>query len=167
MNKCIFQGRLTKDVTTNGEGENMVVKTSLAIARRKKVEGQPDADFANLVFFGKLAKVALDYIKKGHRVCVCCRLNTGSYTNKEGVKIYTTDFIVDELDLIETKEEAGGGDVASNSAAETPAPSPEPAPTPQPSPEPVPTPQPTPEPAPTPETPTGDIGELAANLPWS
>ena len=109
MNACNFYGRLTKDVTVVSNGEDdvnkMVARTTLAVNRSKKVENTPDADYIPLVFFGKKAKAAAQYLQKGNRLSVCTHVQTGSY-EKDGKKIYTTDFIVDSMDFVESKNDS-------------------------------------------------------------
>lgn len=109
MNACNFYGRLTKDVTVVNKDEDdvnkMVARTTLAVNRSKKVENNPDADYVPLVFFGKKAKAAVQYLQKGNRLSVCTHVQTSSY-EKDGRKIYTTDFIVDSMDFIESKNDS-------------------------------------------------------------
>lgn len=104
-NNCIFMGRLTKDVVINGE-ETKVAKFSLAVDRQFKKDGQPTADFINLVAFGKQSEFCEKYLHKGTKILARTHVQTGSYTNKEGQKVYTTDFVVDELTFAESKATA-------------------------------------------------------------
>lgn len=99
MNKVILIGRLTRDVEMN----NGVGKYSLAVDRRFKKEGEPTADFINCTVFGKSAEFAQTYFKKGTKIAVVGRIQTGSYTNKDGVRVYTTDVIVEEQEFTESK----------------------------------------------------------------
>ena len=98
MNRCEFVGRLVKDpemrVTQSGEG---IVRFTLAVDRIRKSEGQPEADFPTCIAFGKTAEFMDKYIKKGYLVSVEGRLQTGSYDNKQGQKVYTTDIICDSV----------------------------------------------------------------------
>lgn len=105
MNQIILMGRLTKDPETRGEGENIVARYTLAVDRRTKKDGQPEADFINCVVFGKSAEFASKYLKKGAKIALSGRLQTGSYTNKEGKKVYTTDVIVETCEFAESKKE--------------------------------------------------------------
>jgi len=113
MNKVILMGRLTRDPEvrySQGENGTTVAKYSLAVDRRFKKAGEADADFINCVSFGKVAEHAERYYKKGIKVVVCGRIQTGSYTNKDGQKVYTTDVIVDECEFAESKGASGGSD---------------------------------------------------------
>lgn len=104
MNKVILMGRLTKDPDMRGEGTNLVARYSLAVDRRfKDNDGNYQTDFINIVVFGKGAEFAEKYLKKGTKVVVTGRIQTGSYTNKEGAKIYTTDVIVEDQEFAESK----------------------------------------------------------------
>ena len=103
MNKAILIGRLTKDVETRYAGEMAVSRYSLAVDRKFKREGEPTADFINCVAFGKNGEFAEKYLKKGMKIAVTGRIQTGSYTDKEGKKVYTTDVIVEEHEFCESK----------------------------------------------------------------
>ena len=103
MNKVILIGRLTKDVETRYSGEMAISRYSLAVDRRYKREGEPTADFINCVAFGKAAEFAEKYLKKGTKIAVVGRIQTGSYTNKEGQKVYTTDIVIEEQEFAESK----------------------------------------------------------------
>ena len=107
MNKVILMGRLTKDPDIRGEGTSLVARYTLAVDRRFKKEGEENTDFISCVAFGKGAEFAEKYLKKGTKIVVCGRIQTGSYTNKEGAKIYTTDVIVEEHDFAESKNSSG------------------------------------------------------------
>ena len=107
MNKVILMGRLTKDPEvryTQGEKPTAVAKYGLAVNRAIKREREPDADFINCVVFGKAAEFAEKYLRKGSRVVISGRIQTGSYTNKDGVKVYTTDVVVEEQEFAESKQ---------------------------------------------------------------
>lgn len=106
MNKIILIGRLTKDPDvryTQGAQPTAIARYTLAVDRKFKKQGEPDADFINCVEFGKLAEFAEKYFKKGTKIAVTGRIQTGSYTNKDGVKVYTTDVIVEEHEFAESK----------------------------------------------------------------
>ena len=107
MNKVILMGRLTKDPDMRGEGTGLVARYTLAVDRRFKKEGEENTDFISCVAFGKGAEFAEKYLKKGTKIVVCGRIQTGSYTNKDGAKIYTTDVIVEEHDFAESKNSSG------------------------------------------------------------
>ncbi len=107
-NKVILMGRLTKDpeVRYSQAAEPMAIaRYSLAVNRKFKRDGEPDADFLNIVAFGKNGEFAEKYFKKGQQVCVVGHLQTGSY-EKDGVKRYTTDIIVEEQHFAEKKSDS-------------------------------------------------------------
>ena len=123
MNKVILMGRLTRDPEvrySQGENQTAIARYSLAVNRRFNREGDPEADFINCVAFGKQAEFAEKYLKKGTKMTITGRIQTGSYTNKDGVKVYTTDVIVEEQEFAESKA------AAENHAAASPAPQPAP-----------------------------------------
>ena len=103
MNKWIGMGRLTRepDVRYNGEGA-AVARFTLAIDRRYNKEEQK-ADFISCVAFNKKAEFAERYLHQGTKIAVEGRIQTGSYTNKDGQKVYTTDIVVEELEFAESK----------------------------------------------------------------
>lgn len=105
MNKVHLIGRLTKDPEvrySQGENSTAVARYSLAVDRRFKREGDQEADFINCVAFGKNGEFAEKYLHKGMKIAVSGRLQTGSY-EKDGVKHYTTDVVVEEHDFCESK----------------------------------------------------------------
>lgn len=111
MNKVILMGRLTREPEVRySQGENALAigRFSLAVDRRFKRPGEPDADFINCVSFGKTAEFAEKYLKQGTKVAVTGRIQTGSYTNKEGQKVYTTDVVVEDIEFAESKASSGG-----------------------------------------------------------
>jgi len=111
MNKVILMGRLTKDPDMRGEGTNLVARYSLAVDRRfKDNDGNYQTDFINIIVFSKGAEFAEKYLKKGTKVVVTGRIQTGSYTNKEGAKIYTTDVIVEDQEFAESKSNSNNDD---------------------------------------------------------
>ena len=105
MNKVILMGRLTKDpaVTYAQKDNSAIARFTLAVDRKRKVEGQASADFISCVTFGKQAEFCEKYLKQGTKVAVTGRIQTGSYTNKEGQKVYTTDVLLDEIEFAESK----------------------------------------------------------------
>lgn len=106
MNKVILMGRLTRDPEvryTQGDNAMAIARYSLAVDRRFKRDGEPDADFINCVAFGKAGEFAEKYLKKGTKIAVVGRIQTGSYTNKDGQKVYTTDVVVEEQEFAESK----------------------------------------------------------------
>lgn len=116
MNKVILMGRLTADPSLRyGQGEKptAVTRYQLAVNRRFKREGEPEADFLPCVAFGKAAEFAEKYFRKGLKIVISGRIRTGSYVNRDGIKVYTTDIIVEEQDFAESKAAAGQRDQAS------------------------------------------------------
>lgn len=107
MNKVILMGRLTREplmrYSQQGEQQMAVARYSLAVNRKTKKDGQQEADFINCIAFGKVAEFAERYLQKGTKVIVTGRIQTGSYTNKDGQKVYTTDVIVEECEFAESK----------------------------------------------------------------
>ena len=130
MNKVIMIGRLTRDPEIRyGQGANgtVVGAFSIAVDRRFKREGEPDADFFDCTSFGKQAEFVEKYLKKGIKIVVEGRLQNDNYTNKDGQKIYRTRIIVDSLEFAESKaasENSGyTGGQSSNYSQPAPAPS--------------------------------------------
>lgn len=115
MNKVILMGRLTRDPEVNKAGETTIARYSLAIDRRFHREGEASADFLNCVAFGKSGEFAEKYFRKGTKVVVTGRIQTGSYTNKDGAKVNTFDIIVEEQEFAESKS-AGTGAAAATTA---------------------------------------------------
>lgn len=106
MNKVILMGRLTREPEvrySQGNEPMCIARYSLAVDRRFKREGEQDADFINCVAFGKNGEFAEKYLHKGMKIAVTGRIQTGSYTNKEGQKVYTTDIVVEEHEFAESK----------------------------------------------------------------
>lgn len=124
MNKVILMGRLTRDPEVRySQGDNplAVARFTLAVDRRFKRDGDQTADFINCVAFGKQGEFMEKYFRKGMRAVVSGRIQTGSYTNKDGVKVYTTDVVVEEVEFAESK-----GVSEANAGAFSNTPSPEP-----------------------------------------
>lgn len=105
MNKVILLGRLTRDpeVRYGGANNTAVSRFTLAVERRFKRDNEQTADFINCLAFGKKAEFEEKYFRKGTKVCITGRIQTGSYTNKDGQKVYTTDVIVEEQEFAESK----------------------------------------------------------------
>ena len=122
MNKVIIMGRLTRDPDIRYSGTDnqlAVARYTLAVDRRVKKDGGEDsADFISCVAFGKTAEFAEKYIRKGTKLLVEGRIQTGSYTNKDGQKVYTTDVVVENSEFAESKAASGGGDLKSQSMPE-------------------------------------------------
>ena len=109
MNKVILIGRLTKDPDirySQGANTTCIARYTLAVDRKFKQEGQPTADFINCIAFGKLGEFAEKYLHKGVKIAVTGRIQTGSYTNKDGQKVYTTDVVVEEQEFCESKSQS-------------------------------------------------------------
>ena len=107
MNKVILMGRLTRDPEvryTQGDNAMAITRYSLAVDRRFKKDGdEQTADFINCIAFGKAGEFAEKYFRKGTKIAVVGRIQTGSYTNKDGQKVYTTDVVVEEQEFAESK----------------------------------------------------------------
>ena len=120
MNKVVIIGRFTRDPEikyTTGENATATARFSLAVNRRfKNKEGNYDADFINCVAFGKTAEFIEKYFTKGMAIGITGRIQTGSYTNKEGQKIYTTDVVVEETEFVESKNKGTDDNVPNNNA---------------------------------------------------
>ena len=125
MNKVILMGRLTRDPEvrySSGENQTAIARYSLAVDRRRgKNDDQPSADFINCVAFGRSAEFAEKYFHKGLKITVAGRIQTGSYTNKDGQKVYTTDVVVEEQEFAESK--AASGNAGNSASAGNPEPS--------------------------------------------
>ncbi len=118
MNKVILMGRLTRDPETRytqGDNAMAIARYTLAIDRQRSKNttssggNEQTADFINCVAFGKNGEFAEKYLKKGTKIAVEGRIQTGSYTNKEGQKVYTTDVVVERHEFVESKSGAGNG----------------------------------------------------------
>ena len=107
MNKVILMGRLTRDPEvrySQGDASTAIARFSLAVDRRFKREGEDQtADFINCVAFGRTAEFMERYARKGTKFVVEGRIQTGSYTNKDGQKVYTTDVVVENIEFAESK----------------------------------------------------------------
>ena len=119
MNKVILMGRLTRDPEvrySQGASQTAVARFSIAVDRRFKREGEPDADFFNCTAFGKQAEFIERYLRKGVKVVVCGRIQNDNYTNKEGQMVYSVRVMVDEIEFAESKNaSANNGDSGYNS----------------------------------------------------
>lgn len=111
MNKVVLMGRLTKDPEvrySTGENATAIARFTVAVNRRfKNAEGNYEADFINCVAFGKSAEFIEKYFAKGSMIALSGRIQTGSYTNKDGVKVYTTDVVVEDTEFAGGKNEGG------------------------------------------------------------
>ena len=114
MNKVILMGRLTRDPEvrySQGESATAIARYTLAVDRRfNRNNDENSADFIGCVAFGRSAEFAERYLRKGTKVVVTGRIQTGSYTNKDGVKVYTTDVVVEDQEFAESKNAAASND---------------------------------------------------------
>jgi len=122
MNKVILMGRLTRDPEvrySQGENAMAIARYTLAVDRRFNRNNGDDqtADFISCVAFGRAGEFAEKYFRKGTKIAITGRIQTGSYTNKDGVRVYTTDIVVEEQEFAESKNSAGsdGGFAGGNS----------------------------------------------------
>ena len=128
MNKVILMGRLTRDPDVRysaGEQSQAIARYTLAVdrrGRRNSEDGQQTADFINCVAFGRAGEFAEKYFHKGIKIVVTGRIQTGSYTNKEGQKVYTTDVVVEEQEFAESKaaSESNAGGFSAQAPTEMP-----------------------------------------------
>jgi single-strand DNA-binding protein len=123
MNKVVLVGRLTRDPEvrySTGENGTAVARYTIAVDRRFKKEHEPSADFIPCVVFGRSAEFAEKYFRQGMRVSVSGRIQTGSYTNKEGIKVYTTEVIIEEQEFAESRGESGANRGAFQEATSSP-----------------------------------------------
>ena len=128
MNKVILMGRLTRDPEvrySQGENATAVARYTLAVDRRFKRDGEATADFINCVAFGRAAEFAERYFRQGIRIVITGRIQTGSYTNRDGQKVYTTDVVVEDQEFAESKavSDSHMGMGSGYQAAPAPAPS--------------------------------------------
>lgn len=115
MNKVVLIGRLTRDPEVRyTQGGTCCARFSIAVDRRFKSEGQPEADFPGIVAWGKTAEFIEKYFHKGNKICIEGRIQTGSYTNKDGQKVYTTDVVAEAVEFVESKSSSSGNSGSSN-----------------------------------------------------
>lgn len=114
MNQVNLLGRLTADPSVKYSGDLAIARFTLAVSRRFKKEGQPDADFISCVAFGKTAELIEKYISKGRQLAVGGRIQTGSYEKEDGTRVYTTDVIVENMDFVGSKNDNAGGGNSDN-----------------------------------------------------
>ncbi|MCR4851155.1 MAG: single-stranded DNA-binding protein [Lachnospiraceae bacterium] len=114
MNKVILMGRLTRDPEvrySQGENSMAIARYTLAVDRRfNRNNDEQTADFINCVAFGRNGEFAEKYLHKGTKICAEGRIQTGSYTNKDGQKVYTTEVVVENQEFAESKGNQGSGD---------------------------------------------------------
>ena len=110
MNKVVLMGRLTRDPEVRYSQNNnsmAVARFSVAVDRRFKREGEPDADFFNCTSFGKQAEFVERYLRKGTKVVLCGRIQNDNYTNKDGQMVYSVRIMVEEIEFAESKNANG------------------------------------------------------------
>lgn len=131
MNKTVLMGRLTRDPEVRysaGENTMAIARFTLAVNRRFRRDGEQNADFISCVAFGKTAEFIEKYITQGRQICISGRIQTGSYTNRDGQKVYTTEVVVEEVDFADSRPNADApqnpqpAQQAAPSAAQSPAP---------------------------------------------
>ena len=125
MNKVIFMGRLTRDPEVRYSGSNnmAIARFSIAVDRRFKREGDPEADFFNCTAFGKLGEFVEKYLKKGTKILMDGEVRNDNYTDKDGRKVYGFNFVANSIEFAESKKAAeanGGGYVPSGDSAPLP-----------------------------------------------
>lgn len=114
MNNVQLVGRLTRDPEVRySDNGSTVARFSVAVDRRFRKEGQQDADFISCVAFGKTAEFIEKWFRKGERIGLTGHIQTGSYTNQDNQKIYTTDVVADNVEFVESKGSSEGGQSAS------------------------------------------------------
>ncbi len=121
MNKVILMGRLTRDPEvrySQGASQTTVGRFSVAVDRKFKREGEPDADFFNCTAFGKQAEFVERYLHKGTKILLSGRVQNDNYTNKDGQMVYSVRVMVDEIEFAESKNASGGngGDMGGGQA---------------------------------------------------
>ena len=130
MNKVILMGRLTRDPEvrySQGERQMAIARYTLAVDRRGRANtsnGEQTADFIQCVAFDRSAEFAEKYFHQGTKLVVTGRIQTGSYTNKDGVKVYTTEVVVENQEFAESKNAQGNGGYANAGQSASPAPMP-------------------------------------------
>lgn len=120
MNRVILLGRTTKDADvrySQGDKPMAIASITLAVDRKYRKEGEQSADFINCKAFGKIAEVIEKYVTKGTKIAIVGRIQTGSYTNKDGVKVYTTDVMIEELEFAESRNSQQSNDNVSRPAS--------------------------------------------------
>ena len=131
MNKVILMGRLTRDPEVRysaGNNSMAVARYTLAVDRRFRRDGESNADFIGCVAFGRSAEFAEKYLRQGTKIIVTGRIQTGSYTNRDGQKVYTTDVVVEDQEFAESKAAASESGMMRQSAPSPMAASPMPSP---------------------------------------
>ena len=126
MNKVILMGRLTRDPEVRysaGENALAIARYTLAVDRRFRRDGEASADFIQCVSFGRTAEFAEKYFRQGLKIAVTGRIQTGSYTNRDGQKVYTTEVVVEDQEFAESKNAAASNDGGYSAPVSRPEPS--------------------------------------------
>ena len=125
MNKVVLMGRLTRDPEvrySQGNPQTAVARYTLAVDRKYRTQGnEQSADFISCASFGKTAEFVERYLKQGIKIAGCGRIQTGSYTNKDGQRVYTTDVVLEEVEFAESKS-SGSSSSSGTSNGSSPAP---------------------------------------------
>ena len=111
MNKAILMGRLTRDPEvryTSGENSLAIARYTLAVDRKIRKDGDATADFIPCVVFGRSAEFVEKYFRKGLKIAIVGHVQTGSYTNRDGQNVYTTEVVVEEQEFAESKNSGSG-----------------------------------------------------------
>lgn len=125
MNKVILMGRLTRDPEvrySSGENALAIARYTLAVDRRFRKDNEASADFIGCVAFGKAGEFAEKYLRQGTKIVVTGRIQTGSYTNREGQKVYTTEIVVEDQEFAESKAASQNNSQASAGDRQQPPP---------------------------------------------
>lgn len=125
MNKVLLMGRLTRDPEIRyaaGDDKMCIARYTLAVDRRFKQDERQNADFIGCVAFGRAAEFAEKYFRQGTKIAIVGRIQTGSYTNREGHKVYTTEVVIEDQEFAESKAAAAGntGNATGQQAAPPP-----------------------------------------------
>ena len=128
MNKVILMGRLTRDPEvrySQGDNAMAIARYTLAVDRRfnRNNNDENSADFIGCVAFGRQAEFAEKYLRQGTKIAITGRIQTGSYTNKDGQRVYTTDVVAENVEFAESKNASGGGDNSGFNPSDRPSPS--------------------------------------------
>ena len=106
MNRVELIGRLTRDPELTYSNELAIARYSIAVPRKYKKEGDEQADYISITSFGKSAEFSEKYFRQGMKIAVCGHIQTGSYINKDGIKVYTTTVVAEEQEFAESKKDS-------------------------------------------------------------
>lgn len=123
MNNVIMMGRLTRDpeVRYGGANNTAVARYAIAVDRRFKQEGQPDADFFNIVSFGKQGEFVEKYLRKGTKIVIGGELRNNNYTNKDGQMVYGMEIVTNTVEFAESKAASSSNNAGTDTPPSTPA----------------------------------------------